>query len=103
MVQVTGRYNSDLTKINQALEQIDQGRLNCSGEFTLAASATTTVVVAPTVSPGTQITFSPKTSDAAAALSTTYILDANVVAGSFTVSHASSGSSDRTFAWIAIG
>jgi len=103
MVQVPGRNNTDLTKINQAIEQIDQGRLNCSGFFTLAASATTTTVAAPTVAPGTPIKFSPTTADAAAALSTTFILDANVAAGSFIVSHASAGSTDRTFSWVAIG
>lgn len=103
MVQVPGRNNEDLTKINQAIEQIDQGRLNCSGTFTLAASATTTTVPAPTVAPDTNIVFSAASLDAAAALATTYILPAHVSAGSFIVSHASAGSTDRTFNWIAIG
>lgn len=103
MVQVPGRNNTDLTKINQAIEQIDQGRLNCSGTFTLAASATTTSVDAPTVAPGTSISFSAMTADAATAFATTFILAANVFAGSFIVSHASGASTDRTFSWIAIG
>lgn len=103
MVQVPGRNNQDLTKINQAIEQMDQGRLNCSGEFTLAASATTTTVPAPTVAPGTRIVFSPTTANAATALATTFILDSNVSAGSFIVSHASGASTDRSFSWIAIG
>lgn len=103
MVQVPGRNNQDLTKINQAIEQIDQGRLNCSGTFTLAAGATTTTVAAPTVASGTDITFSPMTADAAAALGTTFILAANVAAGSFIVSHATGVSTDRTFSYVAIG
>lgn len=103
MVQVPGRNNTDMTKVNQAIEQIDQGRLNCSGEFTLAASATTTAVTAPTVAPGTQIVFSAKTLDAAGALATTFILDSNISAGSFIVSHGSAGSTDRTFSWIGVG
>lgn len=103
MVQVPGRNNTDLTKINQAIEQIDQGRLNCSGFFTLDPSATSTTVDAPTVSPGTPIKFSPTTANAAASLATTYILDSNVAAGSFIVSHASSAATDLTFSWVAIG
>lgn len=103
MVQVPGRNNQDLTKINQAIEQIDQGRLNCSGTFTLAASATTTTVSAPTVANGTEIVFSPVTADAAAAMATTFIIPANVSAGSFIVSHASGASVDRTFNFVAIG
>lgn len=103
MVQVPGRNNTDLTKLNQAIEQIDQGRLNCSGEFTLAASATTTNVPAPTVAPGTAISYSAKTVNAAGAYATTFILDANISAGSFIVSHASAASTDRTFSWIGIG
>lgn len=103
MVQVPGRNNTDLTKINQAIDQIDQGRLNCSGEFTLAASATTTTVFAPTVGDETMIVFSPTTANAAGALATTFILAANIVSGSFIVSHASAGTTDRTFNWIGIG
>lgn len=103
MVQVPGRNNEDLTKINQAIEQIDQGRLNCSGTFTLAASATTTTVAAPTVAPGTEIVFSAKTANAAGALATTFILDSNISAGSFIVSHASAASTDRSFSWIGVG
>ena len=103
MVQVPGRNNADLTKINQAIEQIDQGRLNCSGTFTLAAGVTTTTVKAPTVASGTEIVFSPATANAAGALGTTYILPANITAGSFIVSHANAGSTDRIFNFIAIG
>jgi hypothetical protein len=103
MVQVPGRNNTDLTKINQAIEQIDQGRLNCSGTFTLTAGVTTTAVEAPTVASGTPIHFSPMSADAAAAMATTFVLPANVVAGSFIVSHAISGSTDRTFSWAGIG
>lgn len=103
MVQVPGRHNTDLTKINEALGQIDQGRLNCSGTFTLAAGATTTTVPAATVGADTSIVFSPMTADAAAVLGTTFILASNISAGAFIVSHASAASVDRTFAWIGIG
>lgn len=103
MVQVPGRNNQDLTKINVALEQIDQGRLNCSGTFTLAASATSTTVPAPTVTNGTEIVFSPTTANAAAAMGTTYVLPSNVSPGSFIVTHGTATSTDRTFNWVGIG
>ena len=103
MVQLPGRNNTDLTKINQALEQIDQGRLNCSGTFTLTANATSTTVEAPTVASGTPIHFSPMSADAAAAMATTFVLPSNVSAGQFIVSHASAASNDRTFSWVGIG
>jgi hypothetical protein len=103
VVQVPDRNNTDLTKINQAIAQLDQGRLNCSGTFTLVAGATTTTVEAPTVAVGTPIHFSPMSADAAAAMATTFVLPANVSNGSFIVSHAISGSTDRTFSWVGIG
>lgn len=103
MAQVQGKYGTDLTKINDSIEQMNQGRLNCSGTFTLDTGATSTVVNAPTVASGTRITFSPTSADAAAAMPTTYILDSNVSAGSFIVSHATSGATDLSFSFIAIG
>jgi hypothetical protein len=103
VVQVPSRNNTDLTKINQALEQIDQGRLNCVGTVTLVAGATSTTVTAPTVAPGTVIKLSPQTADAAAALLTTFVTQANTFAGSFIVTHAVGGSTDRVFGWIGIG
>lgn len=102
-LRVPGRNEKDPTKITAALEQVAQGRLNCTGTFTLAASATITTVKAPTVAAGTIIVLSPQTADAAAALATTYVQPSNVSAGQFIVSHASGASVDRTFGFIAIG
>jgi hypothetical protein len=102
-VRAPGRYEKDLTKYQTAIEQIAQGRTDAAGTFTLAAGATTTTVSAPNVAPGTNIFFSPQTSDAAAAIGTTYILASNVSQGSFIVSHANAGSVDRTFSWVGLG
>lgn len=102
-IRVPGRHEQDLTKLTQAIQQIAQGRLNCAGTFTLAASATTTTVKAPTVAPGTIIVLMPQTANAAAALGSTYIQAANVAQGQFVVNHASAASVDRTFGFIAIG
>lgn len=102
-VRTPGRYEKDLTKFQTAIEQMAQGRLNCTGTFTLTANATSTTVSAPTVAPGTVILLSPQTADAAGAWATTYVAPSNVVQGSFAVSHASAASVDRTFGWAAFG
>ncbi|HYM31801.1 MAG TPA: hypothetical protein VEU47_10900 [Candidatus Cybelea sp.] len=102
-VRVPGRYEKDTAKFQAALEQIAQGRMNCTGTFTLAANATSTTVAAATVAPGTIIVLSPQTADAAAVAATTFIAPSNVSQGSFIVTHASASSPDRTFGYIAIG
>lgn len=102
-VRVPGRYEKDQTKLQAAVEQMSQGRLNCTGTFTLTPSATSTTVAAANIAPGTIISLSPQTADAAAALATTFVLPSNVSQGSFVVSHASGASIDRTFGFIGIG
>lgn len=103
-LRVPGRHETDLTKIQATLEQIAQGRLNCTGTFTLKANATSTTVAAPTVALGTIIAFGmPQTANAAAAQATTYIKASDVSAGQFIVTHANNGQTDRTFGFIAIG
>lgn len=103
-VRVPGRYENDPAKLQASVEQIAQGRLNCTGTFTLAVSpATSTTVPAATVAPGTIIVLAPQTADAASVLATTFVAPANVSQGSFIVTHAAAGSNDRTFGYIAIG
>lgn len=94
---------TNLSKICLAIRQAQEGRLDCSGTFTLDAGATTTVVKARTCTPDSRITFDGTTANAAAAKATTYILDADKIAGQFTVTHASAGTTDRTFDFICIG
>lgn len=103
MVRVPGRNEDDLTKINGAIEQIAQGRLNCTGTVTLRANNVTTTVAAPTVAPGTIVTLSPQTAHAAAAQATTYIKASDVTQGQFIITHANDAQVDKTFGWTAIG
>ena len=102
-LRAPGRYETDLTKFQAAIEQISQGRLNCTGTFTLTPGVASTVVPAPNVAPGTVILFSAQTANAAGVLATTFVLQSNVFQGSFTVSHAIAGSSDRTFGFAGLG
>lgn len=81
------------------------GRSNAYGEFTLEADEVTTVVLASNCAPESCIALMPLTAHAAAALAagTTFILASNVVAGQFTVTHASSAQTDRTFRYAIQG
>lgn len=102
-VRYPGRQSKNLAEFQAAIEQLAQGRVNCTGTVTLAANVTSTTVSAPTVASGCVILLAPQTADAAAALGTTYITAANISSGSFTVTHASASSVDRTFGWAAFG
>lgn len=78
------------------LNQVIEGKRNSSGTFTLTAGATSTVVTNERCSTGSNVLFSPRTSNAAGAVATTYVTVAN---GSFTVTHANAGTTDRTFSY----
>ncbi len=94
----------DVFRIVMAVRQLMEGRSNATGTFTLAASpATTTVVAAPACGAGSIILLAPQTANAAAALATAYVQAANVRKGQFTVSHAASAQTDRTFGYVALG
>jgi hypothetical protein len=54
-VRYPGRHTKDLPALQAAIEQIAQGRMNCTGTFTLEAGVTSTTVTAPTVAPGSTI------------------------------------------------
>lgn len=90
--------------IVQAIRQLMEGRNNATGTVTLAvAPATTTAVPAPNCAPGCIVLLMQQTANAAAAIPTTYILAANVVQQQFTITHAASAQTDRTFGWVALG
>jgi len=90
----------DLFRIVMAVRQLMEGRSNAVGTFTLAASATSTAVAAPTCAVGSVVLLMPKTANAAAALATTFVTPANA---SFVVTHASAPTTDRTFGFVALG
>jgi hypothetical protein len=84
-----------------AIQQLYQGRSSATGTVTLAAGATSTVVAAPNCGTQSFVWLSPMTADAAAAVASTFI--SSVGQGMFTISHASAASTDRTFAYVALG
>ena len=91
----------DLSKYAIAIQQLEQGRMNAAGNFTITPSATTTVVEAQNCGEASEVQITAKTANAAAALSTTFV---SVVAnGSFTVTHASNSQTDRIFGFVCLG
>jgi hypothetical protein len=86
-------------RIVQAIRDLFFGRSNAIGEFTLTAGAASTTVTSTNCGDGSNITLRPKTANAAAALSTTYITDANITRGQFIVTHANNAQVDRTFGY----
>jgi hypothetical protein len=92
---------TDPTKINRAIQQLEQGRLNVTGTCTLAAGATSTVVKAGNCGAASQVLLTARTTNAAAALATSCV--SSVKNGSFTISHASNAQTDRIFGFACLG
>lgn len=77
------------------------GKLNCAGSLTLDVSpATSTDYDDPLITENSVLLLMPTTANAAAELATLYIVPS---AGTATVNHSSSASSDRTFGVVIIG
>lgn len=100
-VYLPSTQEKDLAKYALALQQLAAGRSNATGTVTLTASATSTVVTPQNCAPGSTVFLFPKTANAAGALSTTYV--ATVAKQSFTITHASAVSVDRTFFYVCLG
>ena len=92
---------ADQTKINRAIQQLEQGRVNVGGTFTLRTGNTTTTVTAPNCGARSQVFLSAKTANAAAALATCYV--SAVGNGAFTVTHPNNAQADRTFGFACLG
>jgi hypothetical protein len=92
----------DIPKIVEAVHQLTRSR---DGEVTLTPGATVTAVLDPTVTEDSVILFDPLTASAAAELAagTMVVLEADRLLGSFTITHANAGSTDRKFRWLAAG
>jgi hypothetical protein len=90
----------DPQTINQAIGQLAQGRSNAHGVVTLNVSSTSTTVTTPCCSPQSVVILSAQTADAAASVTTNWVVAAT---GSFTINHASNTNADRTYGWGIIG
>lgn len=91
----------DPREVASIVRGVMDGKINATGTVTLAASAATTVVTDFRAGGDSVILLSPRTSNAAAAISTTYI--STRAKQSFTLTHANNAQTDRTFNYAVIG
>lgn len=89
------------------LDQILRGKLNAVIEVTLTANAATTTINDDRLTRNSLILFDPTTANAATELygATMYVLDngTNRKNGTFVITHANNGQTDRTFKALVIG
>ena len=95
----------DKIRVNAVIRQLIEGRSNAVGTVTLTHDgvATTTTVPAVTCGASSIVFLSPLTAHAAGALATTYVLQSNITAGQFIVSHSATAQTDQTFGWVCLG
>lgn len=88
---------------DQAIRQLIDGRGNGTGAVTLTPGAATTIVKRDNGNALASVVMFPMTANAAAATTTTYIRQADVTGAGFTVTHAVSALTDRTFFYAVVG
>lgn len=90
-----------IRKIALAVQAILEGKINSTGNVTLRASQTTTIVEDFRIGADTQIILTPTTANATAAMDNVY-QSANVK-HEITLTHDSNAATDRTFKYTLIG
>ncbi|MFH1343602.1 MAG: hypothetical protein ABIL01_20715 [Pseudomonadota bacterium] len=100
---VPGITETDLKKIVLAIQQLAAGRSNAVGTVTLATGAATTAVMDKNCAVGSTPLLTPTTANAAAEAGNGTMYVSTVTNGSFTITHASSGTPGRTFLYALHG
>ena len=100
---VPGKSETDLKKIILALQQLAAGRSNATGTVTLAAGAPTTAVSNVNCAAGTVPLLTPASAAAAAEVGNGTIYVSAVTNGAFTITHANSAVTGRTFRYALQG
>jgi hypothetical protein len=100
---VPGITETDLKKIVLAIQQLAAGRSNAVGSVTLATSAATTVVTDKNCAAGSVPLLTPITANAATEIGNGTMFVSTVANGSFTIIHANSATTGRTFLYALIG
>ncbi|MBR0756604.1 hypothetical protein JQ604_30880 [Bradyrhizobium jicamae] len=100
---VPGITETDLKKIVLAIQNLAAGRSNAVGTVTLATGATTTIVSTPNCTSGSTPILTPASVNAATDLGNGTLYVSTVANGSFTITHANSATTGRTFLWAVLG
>lgn len=93
----------DRRQIITAIRQLIQGRNNATGSVTLTSGVTTTTVSNVRINSNGAIFLTPRTANAAAEQGAGGLYVSSIDAGSFELTHANNGQTDRTFDYICLG
>jgi hypothetical protein len=92
--------SSSIRDVVVAVRQLIAGRSNSVGQVTLTAGATTTTLTGANFNESAEVFLYPRTANAAAALATTYASISRISGvPTVTITHANTGTTDRTFAY----
>lgn len=95
------RYWEWLHNLHHVVAGIMEGRQNNTGSVTLADGTTTTTLADQRLSGSSVVLFSPRSANAAAATANLYV--SAKAKGSLTLTHANTGTTDRTFDYAIFG
>ena len=98
-----GITETDLKKVVLAIQQLAAGRSNAVGTVTLATGSSATIVSTPNCAVGSTPILTPATANAATELGNGTMYVSAVTNGSFTITHANSATSGRTFLFALMG
>lgn len=102
-VYVPGITETDLKKIVLAVQQLAAGRSNAVGSVTLAAGASSTTVKTANCAAGSAPILVPASASAATELGNGTAYVSAVTNGAFTIAHANSTVTGRTFLYAILG
>jgi len=100
---VPGITETDLKKIILAIQQLSAGRSNAVGSVTLATGSATTTVSDKNCAVGSTPILVPTTANAAAEVGNGTMYISAVANSSFTITHANSATTGRTFLYAIVG
>lgn len=92
--------NADLSRV---VGRLLDGKINTVSSVTLTASATTTTLTDPRITPDSHISFTPLTANAGAALAAGTFYISSRTNGSAVLAHANNAQTDRTFSYAIFG
>jgi hypothetical protein len=100
---VPGIAETDPKKIILAIQQLAAGRSNAVGSVTLATGASSTTVTTENCAAGSVPILVPTSANAAAEFGNGTIYVSAVTNGAFTIAHANSATTGRTFLYAVMG
>lgn len=92
-------------KIAEFANKLSEGKLDCTGSFTLTANVATTTVTDARLGQDSVICFQPTTANASTQLSSgaMYESSRDVLNKTFTITHTNNAQTDRTFRYAIFG